>query len=357
MESVLRLQILLATAFGGICGSTLNHRCLAGSEAFACILPMFDYQPGEDIPVFHIPENVSVIRFVDPLYNVHETDNVIQVYDLVLHRQLNSPRAIELCDTYTTAVEIPPDLEYAEFSYDSIELLHVPEHPPSALRYLDLNGNYHLHPANISRLVNLETLHLSSCSLETLPAGLFRDLNRLAHLTLSSNNMHTVDLTVFPVSLTLLRLDGNWMTKFQLGSSVGRYPLLEDLNIEHNDLTELDMHALVAVAPKLRLFSIGGNPLKRASLSGTLDTLDKLHIAYYNMELPRDQVCDRGERRYRGACIPESVFTLEWTDWLELLFLFLGLVALLIAVSYGGAILWARFQARSSATASSDSSC
>uniref|UniRef100_A0A182Q8K2 Leucine rich immune protein (Coil-less) n=1 Tax=Anopheles farauti TaxID=69004 RepID=A0A182Q8K2_9DIPT len=346
MERLLSFRLILLAAVGGVCNANLNHRCLAGSETFACILPMFDYEPGEDIPVFHIPENVTSVRFIAPIYFVHESKSIIKVYDLVLHRQLNSPRAIELCGSYTTAVEIPSNLEYADFASNNIQQVCVPEGQSSALRYLDLNSNHHVRLDNISRLANLETLHLSGCEIESLPAGMFQNLNHLAHLTLSGNSMHRVDLSVFPVSITLLRLDRNWMTEFQF-AGIGRYPLLEDLNIEYNDLDTLDIDALLAVAPNLRLFSVGRNPMKLTTLTSILNTLDKLYIAYYNMEQPSDQECDPGERRYRRACIPESSFSLDWLDWMELVMLFLAIVAVLFAVAIGGTKLWAHWQTRS----------
>ncbi|XP_052889130.1 uncharacterized protein LOC128297515 [Anopheles moucheti] len=343
MACILRLVIaLLVYATSG--EASHARRCVAGSELFVCMLARFDYQPGQDIPLFDLPADAKAIRFVEPFYNIHDNENTIHVYDAVLHRQLNSPQAVELTGSYTTAVEIPPNLEYADFSDNNIERLFVPADQSYALRLLDLNQNRNLQFENISRLVNLETLHLSSCNIETIPINLFENLNRLTHLTLANNNFHKIDLNWFPMSLTLLRLDHNWMTEFHF-SGTARLPLLEDLNIENNDLTGMDINALIATAPKLRLFSIGRNPLKRAELISIVDELNRRNIAYYNMEETGDQNCGEGEHYYRGACVPESVFALGWVEWIQMIFFFILLVVLAIGIAFGARLLWKRFYA------------
>ncbi|XP_049288471.1 uncharacterized protein LOC125766491 [Anopheles funestus] len=342
MTCVLRLVIVLVVYRAASCEASHGHRCLAGSELFVCILARFDYQPGQDIPMFDLPADVKAIRFVEPFYNIHENENLIEVYDGILHRQLNSPLAIELTGTYMRTIEIPSKMEYADFSDNNIAHVYVPTDQSYALRYLDLNSNRKLQLENISRLVNLETLHLSGCNIATLPPNMFENLNRLAHLTLAANEMHKVDLNWFPMSLTLLRLDQNWMTEFHFSGSA-RFPLLEDLNIEYNDLTGLDINALVDTVPKLRLFSIGRNPLKRTELDGILAELNRRNISYYNMEEARDQHCAENEQYFRGMCLPQSVFALSWVDWFEMIFFAIVLVALAIGIAFGARFLWKRF--------------
>ncbi|XP_053680851.1 toll-like receptor 1 [Anopheles nili] len=327
------LSRFLFVVFLHSCGATSNRQCLPGSNIFACILPLFDYEPGKDIPLFNLSADVTSIRFVKPLYNTLETEYVIHIYDAVLHRQLNSPQAIELIGTNVKELEISPNLQYADFSDNNIQLVHVStEHPP-ALRYLNLNFNKNLRPANISKLVSLETLVLSRCGFETLPAEVFVNLNRLAHLTLTGNHIKQVELRQLPPSLVLLQLNRNWMRTFDFASA--RMPLLEQLNIEFNDLNDLNITVLVAIAPKLRFLAVGSNPIKRATLNLILDALNRHNISYYNIELWSEEICDVDERRYRGVCIPSSSFTLEWNDWLDLgLFLCL-LLALVVGIAFG----------------------
>ncbi|XP_053660773.1 uncharacterized protein LOC128709779 [Anopheles marshallii] len=346
MECDLRLVIALLV-YATSCDAKHEshaHRCVPGSELFVCMLARFDYQPGQDIPLFELPADVKAIRFVEPFYNIHDNENTIHMYDGILHRQLNSPQAVELTGSYMTSVEIPSNLEYADFSDNNIDRLHVPADQPYALRLLDLNHNRNLQVENISRLVNLETLHLSSCYMETLPVNLFENLNRLTHLTLANNNLHKIDLNWFPMSLTLLRLDQNWMTEFHF-SGTARLPLLEDLNIEYNDLTAIDINALVETVPKLRLFSIGRNPLKRTELSSIVDELNRRNIAYYNMEETRDQQCGEDEHYFRGVCMPASAFALGWVEWVEMIVFVIVLAVLAIGIAFGARLLWKRFYA------------
>uniref|UniRef100_A0A182JZ24 Leucine rich immune protein (Coil-less) n=1 Tax=Anopheles christyi TaxID=43041 RepID=A0A182JZ24_9DIPT len=359
MEYLLRLILMLVVCVVSS-DATLTRRCLAGSELFVCILPTFDYAPGQDIPVFDLPADIKAIRFIDPFSDIHGSDNEIQMYDRVLHRQLNSPPAIELRSTYMKVVEIPPNLEYGDFSNNAVAEVLVPSNQSYALRYLDLinNGRLIIPEAldNISRLVNLETLHLSNCAIETLPPNMFENLNRLAHLTLAGNGLKKINLEHFPMSLTLLRLDVNSIEELVVSGST-RLPLLEDLNLEYNGLQELNVAALVNTAPKLRLFSIGRNPLKQPVLNAILDELNRRNIAYFNMEVSNDAQCADHEVYYRGVCMKDDFFLMKWTDWLELVVLFLGLVALVGGIAYGGTVLWKRyFAARFSLPSSSSSS-
>ncbi|XP_041762496.1 uncharacterized protein LOC121588519 isoform X2 [Anopheles merus] len=342
ISSILLMLVVYAVANE----AALSRRCLAGSELFVCILPTFDYTPGKDIPVFELPVDVKAIRFIEPFSDVHGSDNEIQMYDRVLHEQLNSPEAIELRSSFTRAVDIAPNLAYADFSSNAIAEVLVSPNQSYALRYLDLNYNYHLiHPQaleNISRLVNLETLHLSSCVVETIPQNMFENLNRLSHLTLASNNLKQINLEQLPMSLTLLRLDANGLKEFST-FEMARLPLLEDLNLEHNELKELNVNALAQTAPKLRLFSIGRNPLRQPVLNAILDELNRRNIAYYNMEVSSDMQCGEHEVHYRGVCMASDFFLMKWTDWLELIMLFVGLVALLGGFAYGSTVLWKRY--------------
>uniref|UniRef100_A0A182P8Y7 Leucine rich immune protein (Coil-less) n=1 Tax=Anopheles epiroticus TaxID=199890 RepID=A0A182P8Y7_9DIPT len=344
MVNLLRL-ILMLVVYVVACHATVNHRCLSGSEMFVCILPSFDYTPGQSIPLFDLPADVQAIRFIHPFSNTHGSDNNILMYDRILHRQLNSPRAIELSGAYLTAIEVPSDLEYADFFSNDLKEVHVPANQSYALRYLDLSLNNRIilpqGLENVSRLVNLETLHLSSCSIEVLPPNMFENLNRLAHLTLAGNGLHQIDLNKLPISLSLLRLDVNAIAKLSLPGNA-RLPLLEDLNLEYNELTELNVSALVETAPKLRLFSLGRNLLKRPVLNDILDELNRRNIAYYNMET-YDKLCGDHEVYYRGVCMSEEFFLISWTDWLGLVLLFVGLVALVGGVAFGGYKLWKRY--------------
>uniref|UniRef100_A0A182SZ99 Leucine rich immune protein (Coil-less) n=1 Tax=Anopheles maculatus TaxID=74869 RepID=A0A182SZ99_9DIPT len=334
------IVVVLCATFGEASG---GHRCLAGSEPFVCILQRFDYNPGDDIPLFALSPGVKSIRFIEPIFNLHDSQAIIHMYDRVFHQQLNSPLAVELTGSYTTVLEIPDNLEYADFSDNSLERLHVPLNRSYALRYLDLNSNYRLNIQNISLLVNLETLHLSTCNIETLPVNMFENLNRLAHLTLAANSIHKIDLDWFPMSLKLLRLDQNFMAEFHF-SGTTRLPLLEDLNIEYNDLTELNIRALLETAPKLRLFSIGRNPLKRAELNGIVDELNQRNIAYYNMEDIGDRECTDGEHYFRGVCMPASVFELSWVEKVKIGGFIVVLVALVVGIAFGAMFLRKRFQ-------------
>ncbi|KFB42174.1 AGAP004017-PA-like protein [Anopheles sinensis] len=320
-----------------------THKCLAGSETFVCTLPSFHYNPEDNIPKFDLPEGVNAIQFVRPLYYTSMLDTTISMYDALLHKQLNSPKAIEIIFNRLTMIEIPPNLEYGDFMINLIQKIYVSSNQSYALRYLNLSANHRLRSisTNISRFENLETLYMRYCGIRIVPGGIFENMNRLKRLDLTGNDIKQIDLSRIPPSLTALLVKDNGFKNFQFPS--GRFPLLTELNVEDNLLNNVDVSAILAMAPKLKLFAIAHNPIKRAQLVSILDELDRRNVAYYNMEVPEDSECLANERKFRGVCIPESSFPLEAGDWVEIVLLVGLLIVVLVGIVFGGVKLWKKY--------------
>ncbi|KFB42172.1 AGAP004017-PA-like protein [Anopheles sinensis] len=166
-------------------------------------------------------------------------------------------------------------------------------------------------------------------------------MNRLKRLDLGGNYFKQIDFSTIPSSLTVLLLEDNEFKNFDFPSN--RFPLLTELNVEHNLLKNVDISAILAMAPKLKFFAVGHNPIKRAQLVTILNELDRRNVAYYNTEVPDDSECLADERKFRGVCIPESSFPLEAGDWVEIVLLVGLLIVVLVGIVFGGVKLWKKF--------------
>uniref|UniRef100_A0A182IM65 Leucine rich immune protein (Coil-less) n=1 Tax=Anopheles atroparvus TaxID=41427 RepID=A0A182IM65_ANOAO len=343
MKSFARLALFLVTCGAAARAEYSTHRCVGGSEAFVCTIVIFGYNPEKNIPQFHLPKDVKAIRFVRSFY-ITRTDECISAYDALLHKQLNSPVAIEARYVFMHTIEMPSNVEYADFTDNLIQTIGAPSNQSYALRYLNLNENHKIDASsivNISRFVNLETLYIADCSLEQIPSGIFDKLTRLTRLFIGGNDFTQLDLSMLPSSLSVLNLDNSYIRSFSFPSN--HFPALEHLNFEFNKLRDVDIEALLAMAPKLKLFALGHNEIKRARVEEILGELDRRNVAYYNTELPSDSECQPDERKFRGLCIPESSFPLEVGDWIEIVLLVALAVSVLLGVVIGGMKLWAKY--------------
>ncbi|XP_058055619.1 uncharacterized protein LOC131207029 [Anopheles bellator] len=336
-----RNVIFLTTALG-CCSANHARRCVGGSEAYVCTLHQFKYEPGEDIPLFDLHPDTKEVRFVTSFYKPRTQS--ITVYDAVLHRQLGMPIAVEITDSMMTSLELPPNLQYGDFASNQLSGLVVDPNQSYALRYLNLNGNYGLRPENVSHFTALETLHMSSCRFQSIPAELFAKVTRLQHLTISSNNLHELDLKTLPGSLTLLWMDRNLLPKLNFEDV--RFPQLEDLNVQRNELTAMNISVLVERSPKLKLFSIGHNPISIEKLDHIVSVLNRHNISYYSMENPEDWTCSESEVRIRGICIPKDSVRPGWGEWLTQIFFFCLVPLVLFGAALSGWLLWRKFQTK-----------
>ncbi|XP_052863176.1 uncharacterized protein LOC128269812 [Anopheles cruzii] len=336
------LNVVFLTTALGCCSANHARRCVGGSEAFVCTLHQFKYEPGEDIPLFELHPDTKEVRFVMPFYKPR-TESII-FYDALLHRQLEMPIAVEITYSMMTSLEMPRNLQYGDFASNQLSGVVIDPSQSYALRYLDLNGNYGLNPKNISHFAALETLHLSSCRFQSIPAGLFAKMTRLQHLTVSSNGLHELDLKTLPGSLTLLRMDRNSLAKLNFEDV--RFPQLEDLNVQRNELTVLNITALVERSPKLKLFSIGHNPISLEKLEQIVSVLNRHNIAYYSMENPEDWTCSESEVRIHYVCIPKDSIKPGWGEWLTQIFFFCLVPLVLFGAAVSAWFLWRKLQTK-----------
>ncbi|XP_050079189.1 uncharacterized protein LOC126566070 [Anopheles maculipalpis] len=255
------LVLLLITITSANYAKTLwEHRCDPGSEVFICSVPNFLYKPNENHSTLIAPETVHKVRLGYPTDKKIVSRETITTYDEVLHQALHRPRAIQITFASIKKLDIPLELEYADFQDNSIQIVFAPEVNGSAyaLRYLDLRNNEMDDIESFKTLVNLETLLLGGNKISILDGTTVMNFHRLSGLDLGSNMLDTIPFVSLPGSLEWLVLRRNSFYG-QLDIDNANLSSLKVLDLQHNLINELNPETLLTVAPSLRAILLEGN--------------------------------------------------------------------------------------------------
>uniref|UniRef100_A0A182P8Y8 Leucine rich immune protein (Coil-less) n=1 Tax=Anopheles epiroticus TaxID=199890 RepID=A0A182P8Y8_9DIPT len=238
--------------FGNYTDTPWVHQCDPGSEIFACTVPNFLYNPKRNHSSLAVPATGGKVRLAYPRDKVLLRDNIL-AYDAVLHAALHRPRAVQIENTLIKTVNLPVDLEYADFRDNSIEIFIAPEVNGSAyaLRYLDLRLNRLTTIVELRTLVRLETLLLAYNRISAVDGTVLRCFPKLTGLHLGGNQLDSFPFADLPASLEWLVLSLNELRT--LPDLAGMYtPALQSLNLEDNYITNFDLAPLLTAAPNLK---------------------------------------------------------------------------------------------------------
>uniref|UniRef100_A0A182SJB5 Leucine rich immune protein (Coil-less) n=1 Tax=Anopheles maculatus TaxID=74869 RepID=A0A182SJB5_9DIPT len=135
--------LLIAVTSANYTKTAWEHPCDPGSEVFACSVPNFLYHPYENYSSLIAPDTVQKVRLGYPTDKKIVSRETITAYDEVLHMVLKRPKAIQIAYASIKQLDIPYDLEYADFRGNSIQTVHAPalKETEYALRFLDLQHN------------------------------------------------------------------------------------------------------------------------------------------------------------------------------------------------------------------------
>lgn len=161
-----------------------------------------------------------------------------------------------------------------------------------------LSKTLDLNVSSFHALKELEVLNLIDSNLRAIPKGAFCDLPTLQVLNITRNRIRSTeslgfsqkpcvaggegDLRVFDLSRNeLIALPENW--------SVAKLRRLQQLNLEHNNITEISGEALAGL-PSLRIFNISYNRLEtlpNGLFAGARD-FQEIHLQHNRLfEIPR----------------------------------------------------------------------
>uniref|UniRef100_A0A182M0W8 Leucine rich immune protein (Coil-less) n=1 Tax=Anopheles culicifacies TaxID=139723 RepID=A0A182M0W8_9DIPT len=273
--------LLLGCSAGNYTHTLWEHRCDPGSEIFACTAPNFLYKPNQNHSTLIVPETVRKVRLAYPTDKVIGRRDIITAYDATLHAALNRPLAVQITYVSMEHLEVPLDLEYADFSHNSIERVNAPPVNGSnyALRYLDLGGNGMDRIDSLSALVNLETLLLSGNHISTLDDSVLKSFTKLSTLNLASNSLVDISFTDMPASLEFLILRHNLIYGTLEFTGVN-LPALKVLDVYNNLCGVLEVSALLSAAPKLEAIRLDGNYFSVKDAKAILEQLTDAGIEH-----------------------------------------------------------------------------
>ncbi|XP_052863175.1 uncharacterized protein LOC128269811 [Anopheles cruzii] len=290
MDRALLLFFVAMVVAGDGNHTVWEHHCDPGSEVFACSVASFIYSPGENHSQLIVPDGVRKVRLLYPWEKIISERVKILAYDKVLHAELNHPRAIHINLGDIRTIEIPKDLEYAELQANKIEKVIAPK-PRLAgakysLRYLDLARNRLDDIANLSALVNLETLNLQHNPLESFDTQMFQFFANLSTLVLTGCWLTNLDLQ----QLVYLGVSSNRLSEVHFDNVY--LPNLEVLSMKRNDLSRLNIYALRKAAPNLKSLQIARNNFDSRVTAVLLAALQNSTILY-------DDFDERGQSSFQ----------------------------------------------------------
>lgn len=162
----------------------------------------------------------------------------------------------------------------------------------SQSKSLDLNVS------SLHTLKELEVLNLIDSNLRQIPEGAFCELPTLQVLNLTRNRIRSTDNLGFSQKpcvaggegeLRVLDLSRNELTTLPENWSVSKLRRLQQLNLEHNNITEISGEALAGL-PSLRIFNISYNQLEALPIglfAGARD-FQEIHLQHNRLfEIPR----------------------------------------------------------------------
>uniref|UniRef100_A0A182JZ25 Leucine rich immune protein (Coil-less) n=1 Tax=Anopheles christyi TaxID=43041 RepID=A0A182JZ25_9DIPT len=344
MSSSWPLLVLLA-----LCSvaSGYVYQCEPGTATTLCSIWNLQYNAAaiakhpERLPSVNVPATVRTVRLLYEMYYYSRRKQLIR-YDTTLHTTvLHNPTALVICDTRLRQLVLPPELQVAYLSNNIISVFETDPNKTYAIRYLDLSHNSFKQLANLSALVQLQTLNLDGNRIQTIETSVFARMANLTHLYLGDNMFKKIDLQQLPKALSVLWMLRNELDELTLpGVSL---PALRELDIENNALHSLDLAAMFAAFPALEVLPIAYNAFAKEEAERIIADLKRHNVTYYiGMEGIDDESCDSDEYSVDNLCFTDSMLGAR-TFFKGIVLLVL---AALVVVMFGFSVRWIWYQMR-----------
>uniref|UniRef100_A0A182JZ23 Leucine rich immune protein (Coil-less) n=1 Tax=Anopheles christyi TaxID=43041 RepID=A0A182JZ23_9DIPT len=331
---LLLLQHMSITA-GNFTDTLWVHQCDPASEIFACTVPNFIYKPNHNHSTLAVTGTVQKVRLAYPRDKVLVRDNIL-AYDTVLHETLHRPRAVQIENDNIKTVELPHDLEYADFNNNRIVTVTAPEVNGSeyALRYLDLQFNRLTVIDSLRVLVRLETLLLGYNRILMVDGSLLQGFPKLNGLHLGSNSLEAFPFAALPGTLEWLVLRRNEFSSSVELSGI-HAPALKVLNLQDNYLTKLDVGTLLAGAPNLKEVLLRNDFVQYEGAADMVHKLQEAGVAHDKFVHGESMDSDYGEDNEDGESYHRASQKYEAGEYI---------FATLLAVANVGVMAWGGFR-------------
>uniref|UniRef100_A0A182YIC8 Leucine rich immune protein (Coil-less) n=1 Tax=Anopheles stephensi TaxID=30069 RepID=A0A182YIC8_ANOST len=336
MASMRRYVRLLALITLWTVVSGYVYKCEPGTEPTVCSIWNLQYDADivakhpDRLPTVNYSFTVNTVQLLFERY-YYTRHNQLERYDLTLHGTvLRNPPSVQIRDYRLRQVVIPANLQVGDFTDNAISVIETDPTEQYSVRYLDLSHNTLRDVANLTVLVQLQTLNLEGNRITTLEPNMFTRMDNLTHLYLGDNNFGAFDFHTLPKGLNVLWLMRNELRDLTLTSIL--LPRLRELNLEANLLSSLDMAALFTACPALEVVPIAYNTFAKKEAHRIVTELKRRGVSYYiGMERDGSADCDYDEFSVDDVCFSDSPMG-DWSIWKGLFLLVLGVLVVCMFV-------------------------
>ncbi|XP_062565361.1 uncharacterized protein LOC134227723 [Armigeres subalbatus] len=236
-----RFPILLLTA------RAVHYECLPYPGTSVCKIDFISYHPGDQIS---FPTGFQHYQFSSPRSIKKDASSYVATFDEELYEAMHRPSSIEMRNIGLNRLTLPSGLLLGDFAENGLASINVSHGRNYQIAYLDLEINNLKDIDFLSSLVNLEVLHLGRNYIESIPRSAITPLKKLKYLYLQFNFIETIPWN--DLAPSLIHLDcysGEIRSVVFINISL---PSLEYLNLQHNELSEINVTELLRAAPNLK---------------------------------------------------------------------------------------------------------
>ncbi|XP_021704455.1 leucine-rich repeat-containing protein 23-like [Aedes aegypti] len=291
-------QLLFANAFA------VHYQCLPYPMASVCIVEYISYRPGD---VITFPTGYQQYQ-VKESRSKRETVSRVTAFDEVLYKAMHQPSIIEMASVHMEKLVLPPTLLLGDFAYNDIHSVNVSHAQTYQVSSLDFRDSKLTNIDFVASLVNLEMLHLERNKIRTIPGSILRLLTKLKHLYLQGNSFETIPWTDLPCGL--IHLDSFWSSVKSVDFSNVSLPSLEYLNIRDNQLTAINVTALLLAAPKLKEVYLYNRQIDEFRMDAIKAELTSNNISYVENYVYPECFHDDNHEYVNGKCVKLKDFRL-----------------------------------------------
>nr|XP_029733171.1 leucine-rich repeat transmembrane protein FLRT3-like [Aedes albopictus] len=270
-ETSIWLLVLIAAAVA------TQYECLSYPVRSTCRIEYISYHPGDQIA---FPSGYQQYQIKAPS-SFRKAKSKVVMFDSGLYEAMHRPSSIEMTSTSLEELTLPAELLLGDFSDNHLITVHTQQEENYQITYLDLSSNMLHHVHFVSRLVNLETLHLEKNAITHVSDSALRSLPKLKYLYLQRNAVVRIPWSSIPRSLIHLDCETNRVERVEF-SNVS-LPSLQYLNLQYNVFPSVNVTDLIRTAPNLEEANLYNGHIDIGEMREIMTELTANNVCYVDI--------------------------------------------------------------------------